>query len=159
MKHLTVKMIFVICGLSVAAGGWIGCQQRPGEQKDRATIDSLQMLVNNLKPGLGEFMIQMKYHHDRLGEAIAAKDYERAAYEIGEMQETGEKIVQLGISNERLQQPFVVFYEKYLKSPLSVLADAAAKKDGASLGTNFAALTGNCNSCHHENQMPFMKID
>jgi len=39
-----------------------------------------------------------------------------------------------------------------------VLADAAAKKDDASLKTNFISLTNNCNSCHHENNMAFMKI-
>jgi hypothetical protein len=154
-----MKILFVICVLTGLIACWTGCEQKPEGTDTRATLDSLRTLVNNLRPGLGEFMIQMKYHHDRLGEAIAAKDYERAGYETGEMQETAEKIVQLQISNDKLQQPFVVFYEKYLQSPLSVLADAAAKKDGAALKTNFTALTSNCNSCHHENNMPFMKIE
>lgn len=124
----------------------------------QATIDSLRTMVNALKPGLGEFMLQLKYHHDALGEAIRAKDYERAAYETDEMKETAEKIVQLNITNDKLQQPFPLFYDKYLQSPLAVLAQAAAKKDGAALSANFLALTSNCNSCHHENNMPFMKI-
>lgn len=124
----------------------------------QATIDSLRTLANALKPGLGEFMIQLKYHHDRLGEAIRANDYERAGYETDEMKETAEKIVQLNITNDKLQQPFPLFYDKYLQSPLAVLAGAAAKKDGTALRANFLALTSNCNSCHHENNMPFMKI-
>jgi hypothetical protein len=151
-----------------------GCQQKPsdGERQgqsgsggnqamsaDSAVIDSLKTLVNNLKPGLGECMIQLKYHHDRLGEAITARDYERAAYEVDEMKETTEKIIQLNITNDKLQKPFALFYEKYLQSPLGTLADAAAKKDGATLHVNFISLTGNCNSCHHENNMSFMKID
>lgn len=130
----------------------------PGMSASAAVIDSLKTLVNNLKPGLGECMIQLKYHHDRLGEAITAKDYERAAYEVDEMKETTEKIIQLNITNDKLQKPFALFYEKYLQGPLSVLADVAAKKDAAALRTNFIALTGNCNSCHHENNMSFMKI-
>jgi hypothetical protein len=154
-----MKSLFVIITLIALIACWAGCQQRSQAAGTQATLDSLRTLVNNLKPGLGEFMIQLKYHHDRLGEAIAAKDYERAAYETGEMQETAEKIVQLQISNDKLQQPFVVFYEKYLQSPLSILADVAAKKDAAALRTNFTALTANCNSCHHENNMPFMKIE
>jgi len=66
-----------------------------------AGIDSLKTLAEALKPGLGEFMLQLKYHHDRLGEAITAKDYERAQYEIDEMKETAEKIIHLNITNDK----------------------------------------------------------
>ena len=103
-------------------------------------------------------MIQLKYHHDRLGEAIKAKDYERAAYETDEMKETAEKIVQLKITNDKLTQSFETFYKTYLQTPLGVLAGAADKKDAAGLQANYQALTSNCNSCHHQNNMSFMKI-
>jgi hypothetical protein len=103
-------------------------------------------------------MLQIKYHHDELGKAITNKDYGRTAYEIDEMKETFDKIKQLNITNDKLQKPFTFFYEKYLESPLSILADAASKKDDATLTTNFIGLTNNCNSCHHENNMAFMKI-
>jgi hypothetical protein len=130
----------------------------PGTIASAAVIDSLKTLVNNLKPGLGECMLQLKYHHDRLGEAIAVKDYERAGYEVDEMKEMTEKIIQLNITNDKLQKPFALFYEKYLQSPLAVLSDVAPKKDGPALRTNFITLTSNCNSCHQENNMRFMKI-
>ena len=104
-------------------------------------------------------MIQVRYHHDSLGKAIINKDYERAAYEIDELKETAEKIQLLHITNDKLQKPFAFFYDKYLQLPLQVLAEAASKKDNASLRTNFISLTNNCNSCHHENNMAFMKIN
>jgi hypothetical protein len=135
----------------------ISCQQQPVDNK-QIVIDSLTTMIDHLKPGLGEFMLQIKYHHDELGKAITNKDYERAAYEIDEMKETTDKIKQLNITNDKLQKPFAFFYEKYLESPLNILADAASKKDDATLKTNFAGLTSNCNSCHHENNMAFMKI-
>jgi len=135
-----------------------GCTNQPPANNNQAAIDSLNKIINQLKPGLGEFMLQIKYHHDSLGKAINNKDYDRAAYEVDELKETTEKIQQLNITNDKLQKPFAIFYEKYLQTPLNVLADAAAKKDDASLKTNFISLTNNCNSCHHENNMAFMKI-
>jgi len=135
-----------------------GCTNQPPANNNQAAIDSLNKIINQLKPGLGEFMLQIKYHHDSLGKAINNKDYDRAAYEVDELKETTEKIKQLNITNDKLQKPFAIFYEKYLQTPLNVLADAAAKKDDASLKTNFISLTNNCNSCHHENNMAFMKI-
>ena len=135
-----------------------GCTNQPPANNNQAAIDSLNKIINQLKPGLGEFMLQIKYHHDSLGKAINNKDYDRAAYEVDELKETTEKIQQLNITNDKLQKPFAIFYEKYLQTPLNVLADAAAKKDDASLKTNFISLTNNCKSCHHENNMAFMKI-
>jgi len=153
-----MKTIF-FCVLSfVIAFLFDSCNQGIVADNKQAQIDSLKTIVNQLKPGLGEFMLQIKYHHDSLGKAIVKKDYERAAYETDELKETAEKIEQLGITNDKLQKPFAVFYEKYLQIPLQILADAATKKDDASLKTNFISLTNNCNSCHHENNMAFMRI-
>jgi hypothetical protein len=145
----TISLILIVLAIS--------CQQQPVDNK-QAAIDSLTNMINHLKPGLGEFMLQVKYHHDELGKALINKDYERAAYEIDEMKETTDKIKQLNITNDKLKKPFAFFYEKYLESPLNILADAASKKDDATLKTNFIGLTNNCNSCHHENNMAFMKI-
>ncbi|HLK27604.1 MAG TPA: hypothetical protein VKT28_03425 [Puia sp.] len=135
------------------------CNQQTITDNKQAEIDSLKTIIAQLKPGLGEFMLQIRYHHDSLGKAIINKNYERAAYEIDELKETAEKIEQLNITNDKLQKPFAIFYEKYLQSPLQTLADAASKKDDASLKTNFISLTSNCNSCHKENNMEFMKIE
>ncbi|MBS1667903.1 MAG: cytochrome c [Bacteroidetes bacterium] len=134
------------------------CGQTTTPDNKQAEIDSLKTVIAELKPGLGEFMLQIKYHHDSLGKAINQKDYDRAAYEVDELKETTEKIQQLNITNDKLQKPFPIFFDKYLQGPLNTLADAAAKKDEASLKTNFISLTENCNSCHHENNMGFMKI-
>jgi len=152
----TSIFIFVIIAL---VAFFAACQQQPSTDIKQGTIDSLKTMINQLKPGLGEFMLQIKYHHDELSKAITEKSYDRVSYEIDEMKETFEKILQLHITNDKLQQPFAIFYDKYLKSVLEVLSDAATKKDDAVLKTNMTALTNNCNSCHHENNMSFMKIN
>ena len=137
----------------------ISCKEEKAADNKQAQIDSLKTVIAQLKPGLGEFMLQIRYHHDSLGKAIINKNYERAAYEVDELKETAEKINQLNITNDKLQKPFELFYEKYLQSPLASLAEAAEKKDDIALKNNFTALTNNCNSCHHENNMAFMKIE
>ncbi|HXB45428.1 MAG TPA: hypothetical protein VNV85_15285 [Puia sp.] len=153
MKNMILRVACCILTMAIAS-----CSTPPATDNSRAGIDSLNKIINQLKPGLGEFMLQIKYHHDSLGKSILEKDYLRAAYEVDEIKEITEKIEQLHITNDKLQKPFAIFYDKYLQSPLNVLADAAAKKDDASLKTNFQSLTSNCNSCHQENNMPFMKI-
>jgi len=132
------------------------CSHQDVVDNRQAQIDSLKHQIELLKPGLGEFMIQFEYHHDRLGNAIRKQDFARAAYEIDELKETAERIQALQITNDKLQKPFPIFFEKYLKSPFDVLASAAEKKDNVTLQNNFIALTNNCNSCHHENNVePF----
>jgi cytochrome c556 len=147
--------VFVITAALILA---IACRQTPVANNNQLQIDSLKQLLVQLKPGLGEYMTQFEYHHDRLGKAISEKDFERAAYETDELKETAEKIKTLQITNDKLKDAFAVFFEKYLKAPLGNLADAAEKKQDDALRNDFIALTNNCNSCHHENNMPFMKI-
>jgi len=137
----------------------MNCTQTKGPDNQQATIDSLQRLVDLLKPGLGEFMMQFEYHHNKLAKTIAEKKYDQSAYEVDEIKEVAEKIEKLQVTNDKLTGAFSGFYEKYLKSPLDVLADAAAKKDDQALHINYIALTNNCNSCHHENNMSFMTIE
>src|SRR5580658_9036030 len=91
------------------------CQNQHPVDESRPAIDSLSNLVNLLKPGLGEFMIQIKYHHDELGKAITAKDFERVAYEVDEINEITDKLKQSLITNEKLRKPFSFFYDKYLE--------------------------------------------
>ena len=154
-----MKIFIVVVSIAFFSGILFSCQQRINTSNAQASIDSLKNIISQLKPGLGEFMIQFELHHDRLAKAIHEKNYARAVYETDELKEAADKIVQLHITNDKLQQPFAFFYVKYLKSAFENLSTAAEKKDESALNTNFIALTNNCNSCHHENNMPFVKIE
>src|SRR4029077_8008073 len=102
----SVMKIFSIClGIACVIAIIASCQQQPLADNKQASIDSLKNIINQIKPGLGEFMMQIKYHHDELSKAITAKSYDRAAYEIDELKETAEKIQQLHITNDKLQHP------------------------------------------------------
>ena len=133
-------------------------QQTPATDSKQAQIDSLSRQLENLKPGLGEFMIQVEYHHGRMAQAIAEKNYDRTAYESDEMQEVFEKMQQLHITNDKLQGPVSQYFEKYIREPLAAIRLAATQKNDDALRINMTALTNNCNSCHHENNMSFNHI-
>ena len=150
----TTGLITAICLLFFLQ---FGCGQQAATENQHA-IDSLKIRLEQLKPGLGEFMTEIKYHHDELGKSISNKDFERSAYEVDEIKEITDKVKQLRITNDKLTRPFPEFYDAYLKAPLAALADAAAKKDEAALRINFVSLTNNCNSCHQANNMRFMHI-
>ena len=154
MKQIVVTGIALILIILFSA-----CLHKPAASDDRQVLDSLTALVGQLRPGLGEYMMQIKYHHDELGKAIARRDYERAGYENDEIREQTDKIQQLHITNDKLKEPFVVFFQKYLQAPLSQIGEAALRKDDRALQSNYTALTTNCNSCHQQNNMAFMKID
>ncbi|HEX4850583.1 MAG TPA: hypothetical protein VFV08_07250 [Puia sp.] len=152
-----MKILLITISLFILL--FAACQTQSTLNPSQEEIDSLKSIINQLKPGLGEFMTEFEYHHERLSHAISVRDFDRAAYEVDEIKETAEKIVQLHITNDKLQQPFPIYFDKYLKGPLDVLAESANKKDTAALRSNLVALTNNCNGCHHENNMSFMKIN
>jgi hypothetical protein len=154
MKYIsTIPGFFLIATLAIA------CHQSLQRDDSRQTIDSLGNLIQLLKPGLGEFMVQLEFHEERLSKSIMDKNYERAGFEIDEIAEVAEKVEQLRISNDKLKQPFSEFYHKYLNSPLNDLKGAAEKKDDAALKSGLVSLVNNCNSCHQENSMGFLKIN
>jgi hypothetical protein len=112
-----------------------------------------------LKPGLGEFMVQLEFHEQRLVKGIHEKNFERVSFEIDEMNEVAEKVEQLRISNDKLRASFGSFYKKYLTAPLDSLKSSADRKDVTALQNHLITLVTNCNSCHKENNMGFLEIN
>src|SRR5215468_8421237 len=106
MKMKIVVLIFCLFVLLIVA-----CQTQSPSNPQQLEIDCLQTVINQLKPGLGEFMTQFEYHHDRLSRALAQHDFDRASYEVDEIKEIAEKIIQLHITNDKLQQPFSFFFD------------------------------------------------
>jgi hypothetical protein len=153
MKYPGVIFLFTLALLLSA------CRQAETSSDQRATIDSLKQTIEFLKPGLGEFMVQLELHEERLGKGIQEKNFERVAFEIDEMSEVVEKVEQLKITNDKLKGSFSDFYKKYLNFPLDSLKASAGRKDEQALQNHLITLVTNCNSCHQENSMSFLKIN
>lgn len=154
-----MKYASVFAGFCFIIALSIACYQPVQKVDSLRAIDSLGNIIQLLKPGLGEFMVQLEFHEERLSKSIMDKNYERAGFEIDEISEVAEKVQQLHISNDKLKQPFSEFYKKYLNSPLSNLKGAADKKNDPALRSGLVSLVNNCNNCHQENSMGFLKIN
>ncbi len=154
-----MKYASFILGFFLIISFLIACQHTAQSEEQKQAIDSLGNIIQLLKPGLGEFMVQLEFHEERLSKSITDKNYERAGFEIDEISEVAQKVEQLHITNEKLKQSFNEFYKKYLNSPLNELKGASERKDDAALKSGLISLVNNCNSCHQENSMGFLKIN
>jgi hypothetical protein len=152
MKNLLPFTIFSIFLFSACSQGEIASGQQ-------GTIDSLKQTIELLKPGLGEFMVQLEFHEERLARGIREKNFERASFEIDEINEVAEKVEQLRINNDKLKASFGSYYKKYLYAPLDSLKSSADRKDANALQNHLITLVTNCNNCHKENSMGFLQIN
>lgn len=121
-------------------------------------LNEVLQISNNLKPGLGEYMAMVEYHHINLGKAIFIKNYKRANYELDELDEVFEKIKLFHTHHEKLVQPVDSLLPLFFYTPISKLREAISKNDSVTINQNFVVLTNGCNSCHAVNKMEFIIV-
>ncbi|HEY5124173.1 MAG TPA: hypothetical protein VIK14_10605 [Ignavibacteria bacterium] len=131
------KLIFLITTLFLFSS----CGKQ--EERLKARIDSLeQKIVNNYKPGFGEFMSNIQVHHAKLWFAGLNQNWELADFEVQEIKETLEAIKKH--QQERKESQMVVMINPVLDS-----IDMSIKKKDVKLFTaGFNSLTNTCNNCH-----------
>jgi hypothetical protein len=116
-------------------------------------IDSLQRrLDNTYKPGLGEFMLGMQVHHEKLWFAGLAVNWGLADFE---MKEIGESIDD--IQTYCADRPEVTSIPM-IKPALDSIDDAIKKKNITAFKSGFNLLTNTCNNCHHITKHEFNVI-
>lgn len=107
------------------------------------------------QPGLGEFMMQMEYHHHAMDMALKDSNIARVHYEADEINEVAEQIEIFHNNHEKLKQAFSTWRSSVMEQPLKILAVSSSAD---SLKINYAILTANCNSCHQGNGVGFIKV-
>jgi hypothetical protein len=97
--------------------------------------------------GLGEMMTAfVQPRHIKLGLAGAAQNWDYAAYELGELQETFEDIGKTILKHGTLAIPEAI--ASTVKPPLDAIDAAIKAKDGAAFTKAYGDLTTACNACH-----------
>ncbi len=114
--------------------------------------DSLTMQVAALRPGLGEYMLSIQIHHNKLWFAGANGGWELAAFELDEIKEQLEKIPQVCGNRPEVKQLSMV------DAPLAKVDSAIAHRDTAKFRQAFLLLTHTCNACHEAVHFGFNKI-
>ncbi|HTA82190.1 MAG TPA: hypothetical protein VK783_04630 [Bacteroidia bacterium] len=139
----------------------VGCSDNTSKVKDlqseinalNAQNDSLRKLVNTMKPGLGELMLDLQVHHNKLWFAGREENWPLAQFEFDEMME----IVHQAEAIET-DRPEVKLFKPMLYTHLDSIQKAIKSRDVHEFTEKFYALTSACNSCHKNTHFEFNKI-
>jgi len=143
MKHIFIGSIVVIMMMS--------CNENNAKLKivqDEINYlhkenDSLKMLIQKVKPGLGEIMLGVQIHHDKLWFAGKEENWKLAQFEQDEIMELLNQAE--SIENERSE---VKLFRAMIYPQLDTLYKAIAGKDEDKFYRSFVNVTSACNSCH-----------
>ena len=109
------------------------------------------------RPGLGDLMTAfVQPRHTKLGLAGAAQNWDYAAYELSELQETFEDVGKLILKHGKLSIPPAI--ASTVKQPMDALDAAIKAKDQAAFSKAYADLTAGCNACHQSGDHPMIVI-
>jgi hypothetical protein len=122
----------------------IGCN-RPSEgtQSLQPQIDSLRLRLTNLyKPGMGEIMSNIQFHHAKLWFAGENKNWPLAEYNESLIQSAFKRI-QLFHGDKSEAKAASMIYPS-----MDSISNAIRKKDTRLFERSFLFMTNTCNNCH-----------
>jgi hypothetical protein len=139
----------------------LGCTENSGKLKDlqseinklNTQNDSLKKLITQAKPGLGELMLGIQIHHNKLWFAGREENWPLAQFEFDEIEE----IIHQAEAVET-DRPEVKFFKPMLYPQLDSLQKAIKNKDVHTFSESFNALSTGCNNCHKNTHFEFNKI-
>ncbi len=118
----------------------------------RRRTDSLSLAVGQMKPGLGEYMLSVQMHHNKLWYAGKHANWELASFELGEI---GEQLTHARqVNTDRPEIKSLPMLDPFLDS----LAMVVKNKDSLGFRHHFTGLTNACNSCHKSVHFDFIRV-
>lgn len=99
-------------------------------------------------PGLGELMSYNQMRHAKLWYAGEGKNWALARYEIDELQEGFDEIVQRYPNFDKSPVPLSTLMPQVMTAPMANLRAAIEARDPEAFPKAFDALTAACNACH-----------
>jgi hypothetical protein len=98
-------------------------------------------------PGLGDLMTAfVQPRHTKLGLAGSEQNWPYAAYELNELREAFDDVVQMVPKYRNLSIPEMIGAS--VKEPLTALDQAIKAKDAKQFAALYDQLTAGCNACH-----------
>ena len=152
-----MKKLIVISGLCFV----IACSNNSDVVQLKADVsllkaqnDSLQKEVDAIKPGLGDLMLDVQIHHNKLWFAGKEGNWPLAQFEHDEIIELLKQAA--AIETDRKE---VKLFPAMIYPELDSLQYAIKQKDTKSFEEKFSALTNACDNCHKNVNYPFNKIE
>jgi hypothetical protein len=125
----------------------------------QASLKSVQTdlaSAKELAPGLGEYMTTIQLHAAKLWFAAKANNWELAAYELHELEETMETVKKLNVEKNGVKISNVM--DAVLKTQIAQLEDTIKTKNQSQFQKSYDETLSACNGCHTESGHRFIQI-
>jgi hypothetical protein len=159
-------MLGKIAAALVAAGGLLGAAPAAPPPADAAAeIAALKNELAELKksayhPELGEQMLGLQIRHARLWYAGAAQNWVLAAFELQEIKEAFDAVVEQNPDHAIFQpQRLADILPAMTKAPVMALRDAIDHGNRAEFEKTFDGLSAACTGCHKAAGNDFLVIE
>jgi uncharacterized phage infection (PIP) family protein YhgE len=139
--------------------------QAMNERNDRA-LTALQESLKHVQaglatakesvPGLGEYMTTIQLHAGKLWFAAKASNWELAAYELHEMEETMEAAKRLNAEKNGVKISNVL--DAVLQTQVAQLAQSIKRKSQTEFQKSYDETLSACNGCHTESGHKFIQV-
>jgi len=115
--------------------------------------DSLEKEIQNIKPGLGDLMLEIQIHHNKLWFTGKEENWPLAQFEYDEIRETFTQAQK--IETERAE---VKLFKAMIYPQLDSLQLSITQRSTDRFTSAFINLTNACNNCHANTKFNFNKI-
>ena len=160
---MRLRLLLLPCLLLLAA-----CQ--PGDRPDQgAELAALQAEIAELKsdlaaasapPELGQQMLELQIRHARLWQAGESRNWMLAQFQLAELRETLNGVVELNGEHPSLQpQQLSTVLPAIMNPALSQMQAAVDARDGAAFDASYDAVSKACTDCHASADHGFLVIE
>jgi hypothetical protein len=154
-RPLLYKLLSLIILASAAA-----CD-RSIDPAVRAKLDAHDAVLQELprgfyEPGLGDLMHALQLRHAKLWFAGSGRNWELAAFEVEEIQESLDRVARWHAASEEV--PMAPSIKAYMQTGRYALAQSITRKDATQFVGAFDRFTEGCNACHRAAKHGFIVI-
>ena len=148
------KTVFSIL-VALLLPGLAAVSAAPTDTGDRAEIQALRQQLDELKksayhPELGEQMLILQIRHARLWFAGEAGNWNLATYEVQELSEAFDAVVEQNPDNANLQpERLADVLPAMTRGPVAELRKAVDARSKAAFEKAYDGLSAACTGCHH----------
>ena len=155
----------VILFLLVKVSGWER-EIQESRIKNESELAVLQDLLKRsqadlatakeLAPGLGAYMTTIQLHAAKLWFAAKASNWDLAAYEVHELEETMEPVKKLNVEKNGVKISNVM--DAVLQTQIAQLEESIKRKNQTDFQKSYDETLSACNGCHTEAGYKFIQI-
>jgi hypothetical protein len=112
--------------------------------------------AKELGPGLGEYMTTIQLHTAKLWFAAKASNWELAAYELHELEETMEAVKKLNVEKNGVKITGVM--DAVLQTQIAQLEESIKRKNQTEFQKSYDETLSACNGCHTESGHKYIQL-